>query len=119
MSSVVFLLESSAVDDQGNLVGEELRDHIAQSHQDCSEETGAREHDGNDCECANPTDDVVSCRGPVEAQMTFEGTIPKLPLLTRFLLLQNGITILAKWHNPLRMLPVYLQLPMGSVQGHL
>ena len=115
MSSVVFLLESTAVDGQGNLVGEELRDHIAQSHQ----ETGAREHDGNDCECANPTDDVVSCRGPVEAQMTFEGTIPKLPLLTRFLLLQNGITILAKWHNPLRMLPVYLQLPMGSVQGHL
>ena len=41
VSSVVFLLESPAVDGQGNLVGEELRDHIAHSHQDCSEETGA------------------------------------------------------------------------------
>ena len=77
MSSVVFLLESSAVDDQGNLVGEELRDHIAYTDQRSRPEACCRIDDNRYDKNSNASNDIIGCRGPVEAQVTFEGTLPE------------------------------------------
>ena len=77
MSSVVFLLESSAVDDQSNLVGEELRDHIAYTDQRSRPEACCRIDDDCYDKNSNASNDIIGYRRLVEAQVTFEGAIPE------------------------------------------